>query len=79
VADLFFERGESKEEDDICWQTIGILCAIIIGFVLFYTVYTSLWELMLPSLTGYGFELLSLGLIVGIILIVYIVRHRDER
>jgi len=79
VADLFFERWGSREEEDICWQTIGVLCVIILGFVLFYIVYISLWELMLPSLTGYGFELLTLGLIIGIILIVYILRYRDER
>ena len=77
MTDLYLEDYGSKEKDNICWQTIGVLCVVIIGFVLFYMIYTSLWELMLPAITDHGLELTSLGLIFGVLLVVYIVRSRS--
>lgn len=77
APDLFFERYGPREEKHICWRTIGVLCVVIVGFFLFFIVYTSIWKMMLPTLTDYGLDLISLGLIFGVILVIYIVRNKS--
>jgi hypothetical protein len=37
---------------------------VIVGFLFFFWLYTFFWEYMIVPLSGYGFELLILGVII---------------
>ncbi|MGY5864926.1 MAG: hypothetical protein RTV41_10000 [Candidatus Thorarchaeota archaeon] len=80
MTDLYFDDyvpGAKEGRGTICCGSVVILCVIIIGFILFFWIYTYIWENMVASLSSYSLEFVSLGVIIAVILVVYVVRNKS--
>ena len=72
-----YEPDAQRDRYETCCGPIVLLCAVIIGFVLFFTVYTVIWEVVFESLSIHAFELATVGVILAVIIVAYLVRNKS--
>ncbi len=80
MVDFYFDDYEpgTKQEKSLNYCVIiTILCVVIIGFILFFMIYTFIWEQMVSSLSNHALELATLGLIFAVLILVYAIRKRS--
>ncbi len=80
MTDINFEDYEPRTKErrvSSCFGSAIVLCIVVIGFIFFFWVYTFIWMYMLPSLSNHALELLTIGVIIALLIVVYVVRNKS--
>jgi hypothetical protein len=72
-----YEHDTQRDRGGTRCASVVLLCVVIIGFLLFFMVYTVIWAILFESLLMYSFELATTGVILAVIVVVYLVRNKS--
>jgi len=80
LTDFYSDDYEPTVKENVgssCFSTTIVLCIVVIGFIIFFWMYTFIWTYMLPSLSDHAFELFTIGVIIALLTVVYVVSNRS--